>query len=132
MKPINTSGRRKTAIARCTIAEGSGNIAINGIPLDNFSYSMYREKIREVLVLAGNFFSKANIKVRVAGGGINSQAEAVRIAIARGLVEFSKGQLEEVFKEYDRNFLVADIRVKEARKPNTHSKARAKRQKSYR
>ena len=132
MKPINTSGKRKTAVARCTITEGKGNIKINNIPLEQFSQGMYREKIREVLIIAGGYFKKANIKVRVQGGGVNAQAEAIRLAVARALVEFSKGQLEEEFKDYDRNFLVADIRVRESRKPNTQSKARSKRQKSYR
>ena len=131
MKPINTSGKRKTAVARCTITEGKPGIRINNIPLNEFSQGMYREKVREVLIIAGKYADKANMKIRVHGGGVNAQAEAIRLAIARGLVEFSKGQLEEEFKEYDRSFLVADIRVKETNKPNV-SKARAKRQKSYR
>jgi len=74
-----------------------------------------------------------DINVNVFGGGIASQAEASRLAIARALVEYTKSErLKEKFLKYDRHLLVADVRRKETRKPNSHSKARAKRQKSYR
>jgi ribosomal protein S9 len=53
------------------------------------------------------------------------------LAIARALVEKDK-KLKEVFLDYDRQLLVADVRQKESAKPNSHGKARAKRQKSYR
>lgn len=132
MKPINTSGKRKTAIARATTKEGKGRIIINNIALENFSQGIYKQKIREVLILAGDYAKKVDIKIKVQGGGVNSQAEAVRLAIARGLVEFSKGKLEDEFKEYDRNLLVADVRRREMTKPNRQGKARSKRQKSYR
>ena len=70
--------------------------------------------------------------VRVAGGGFMAQAEAIRLAIARGLVQSQKGEaLKEAFLKYDRHLLVADTRRKEMCKPND-SKARKKRQKSYR
>ena len=71
--------------------------------------------------------------MNVFGGGISSQADASRLAIAKGLVEFSKNdKLKEDFLNYDRNLLVADVRRKESAKPNRHGQARAKRQKSYR
>ena len=77
--------------------------------------------------------AKVDIDINVAGGGIISQAEASRLAIARALVEYSKSNsLKDSFLKYDRHLLVADTRRKEASKPNRHGQARAKRQKSYR
>ena len=73
-----------------------------------------------------------DIKVIVYGGGKTSRLEAVRLAIAKALVDYSKDKaLRDNFIRYDRSLLVADTRRKEQRKPND-SKARAKRQKSYR
>jgi len=84
----------------------------------------------EPLVLAGEVAKKVNIDVKVNGGGVNGQADACRLAIARALVEFD-ASLENTFDEYDRLLLVADVRQNEESKPND-SKPRAKRQKSYR
>lgn len=133
MKTIHTSGKRKTAIARATLKDGKGNVRINKVPLDNIVPKLARLKLREPLILAGDIFDKVDIDVNVSGGGQNTQAEAGRLAIAKAIVEFSKGKkLKEIFLNYDRNFLVADVRRKEPSKPNRHGKARAKRQKSYR
>lgn len=88
--------------------------------------------MQEPLLLAEKVSASADIAVKVNGGGMMSQADAIRLAISRGLVEFSKDKtLEKTFLDYDRQLLVADVRRKEACKPND-SKARAKRQKSYR
>ena len=63
---------------------------------------------------------------------ISGQADAARLAIAKSLVEYSKGdKLRKIFLEYDRQLLVADVRQAETSKPNV-SKPRKKRQKSYR
>ena len=94
---------------------------------------MSRLKLREPLIIAGDLIDKVNIRLNVVGGGISSQADAGRLAIAKGLVEYSKSEkLKEDFLKYDRNLLVADVRRKEPAKPNRHGQARAKRQKSYR
>ena len=110
--------------------EGKGKVKINGIFLDNFGNHILRLRIKEPLVLADDIAKKIDISVTVTGGGINGQADAIRLAIARVLVEYDK-KLKSVFDEYDRLLLVADVRRKEVCKPNI-SKARAKRQKSYR
>ncbi|MCH8014397.1 MAG: 30S ribosomal protein S9, partial [Candidatus Dadabacteria bacterium] len=90
-------------------------------------------KLREPLTIAGDLANKVDIKVNVFGGGISSQADASRLAIAKSLIEYSKNdKLKEQFLNYDRNLLVADVRRKEPSKPNRHGQARAKRQKSYR
>ncbi|MBT4805199.1 30S ribosomal protein S9 [Candidatus Woesearchaeota archaeon] len=130
VKIIQASGARKESVARATIKDGKGKIQINGKLLANFSDEMSRLRISEPLVLSGDLIKKVNISVRVNGGGINGQSDAVRLSIARALVKYDK-KLKKVFDDYDRLLLVADVRRKEVCKPND-SKARAKRQKSYR
>ena len=133
MKPIQKSGKRKTAIARATLTQGNGIVRVNSVLIDFVEPKMSRLKLKEPLILAGDVASKVNIDVNVSGGGVNSQAEAARLAIAKSLASFGKGEkLKEVFLNYDRNLLVADVRRKEAAKPNRHGQARAKIQKSYR
>ena len=130
MKVIHQSGTRKSAVARATIKPGKGKIKVNGLLLDNYSDEMSRLRILEPLVLAGDLIKKVDISVRVNGGGVNGQADAIRLAIARALVDYDQ-KLKKLYDDYDRLLLVADVRRKEACKPNM-SKARAKRQKSYR
>ncbi len=132
MKVIHTSGKRKRAIAKATLKPGKGIIRINSQLLDLYQPESARMRIMEPLMLAEDFSKNVNIKVDVCGGGWQSQTEAVRLAISRALVEFADDKkLKQDFLNYDRHLLVADTRRKEAYKPND-SKARAKRQKSYR
>lgn len=132
-KIVHTSGKRKTAIARATLKQGNGSVRINNTLLDNLEPKMARQLIREPLLLAGDATDKVSISINVIGGGPISQATAARLAVARGLAQWSKSdKLEKIFAEYDRGLLVADVRRKEATKPNSHGKARSKRQKSYR
>lgn len=130
---IRTSGKRKRAIAKAIIKEGSGIIKINKIPyehLQEFKKLMMQEPIEITKQVLGNF--NFDINVSVSGGGQSSQIEAARLAIARAIVNFTKSiELRKKFLEYDRNLLIADVRRKEAYKPGD-SKARRKRQKSYR
>ena len=133
MKTIVASGKRKRAIARATIKAGKGLVKINNLALDHYQPKISRLKLKEPLIIAEDLVRKVDISVNVVGGGIASQADASRLAIAKGLVEFSKNdKLKEDFLNYDRNLLVADSRFKESSKPNRHGQARAKRQKSYR
>ena len=133
MKNIHSSGKRKMAIARATLKQGTGLIRINCVPIDFIEPKMSRLKLREPLILAGDIANKVNIDVNVTGGGVTSQAEASRLAIAKALLDFTKNdKLKEIFLNYDRNLLVADVRRKEAAKPNRHGQARSKVQKSYR
>ncbi len=133
MKIIQTVGKRKRAVARGTVKAGSGCIRINSQPITSYFPSILRQiRVSEPLVIADELAKKVDINVRVAGGGTNGQADAVRLAIATGILQFTKNkELEKAYNEYDRQLLVADVRRKEPCKPNT-SKARAKRQKSYR
>ena len=131
MKHIVTSGRRKQSIARASLIEGTGKITINKIDLKVYNPAFARLKIMEPLMLASDVASKVDIDIAVRGGGFITQADAAKVAIARALVEYSS-RLKQVFLEYDRHLLVADIRVKETGKPNHHGMARAKTQTSYR
>ena len=133
IKTVITSGKRKKAIASAKLTEGSGIIRINKTILQNYGPKLSRLKIYEPIIIAGDLANSVDIDISVRGGGINGQAEASRLALAKALVEYSKdSELKNVFLEYDRNLLVADVRYKETRKPNRHGKARAKVQKSYR
>jgi small subunit ribosomal protein S9 len=131
MKKIITSGRRKQSIARAVLSEGKGQIRVNSINLKIYSPELSRLKIMEPLMLAGDAAGKVNIDITVKGGGFITQADAARLAVARALVAYNS-KLREVFLNYDRHLLVADIRVREAGKPNHHGQARASTQTSYR
>ena len=133
MKTLNVSGKRKEAIARAAFRQGTGKVRINNKLLDLYEPKMYRLKLKEPLILAGELASKVDIDIDVRGGGISSQTDACRLVIAKSLVEHTKSEkLKESFLKYDRNLLVADVRRKEPAKPNRHGQARAKGQKSYR
>ena len=133
LKLVHESGKRKTAIARATIKTGKGSIKINKKSIDVIEPELARLRLKEPIILAGKDVEKLDINVNVKGGGWSSQVEAARLAIAKALVKYTKSdKLEEIYLNYDRNLLVADTRRKERRKPMTHSKARSKRQKSYR
>jgi len=131
MKVINVSGKRKRAIARAVLREGKGNVRINNKSLDLINPKIARMRLKEPLILSGNVADNIDIDVNVYGGGMMGQSEAARLTIAKALILYDR-KLEKTFLEYDRHLLVADVRRKETRKPNRHSKARAKRQKSYR
>ncbi len=132
MKTVHTSGKRKRAIARATAKPGKGIIRINSRPLGLLRPEIARMRIEEPLLLAEPVSKKVNISVEVVGGGWSGQAEAARLAIARALVEFAGDELKQKLLDYDRHLLIADTRRKEPRKWGTHSRARAKRQMSYR
>lgn len=130
---LMVAGKRKTAIAKALIQEGNGKVSINNIPFENlneFKKLMIQEPVEITKETIGNF--NFDIKVKVKGGGQQSQIEAARLAIGKALVKFTgSAELRKAFLNYDRNLLIADVRRKEAYKPND-SKARKKRQKSYR
>jgi len=131
-KIVNTSGKRKTAIAKATIRAGTGKVRVNKKPISIIEPAVVKDKMLEPLMVAKNFIDGVDIDVTVSGGGIIGQAEAVRTAIARGLVEWTEDNtLKEYFFRYDRSLLVNDARQKETKKFGGRG-ARDKRQKSYR
>ncbi len=132
-KVIVVSGKRRTAMARAVVRPGLGRIRINKTPIEIFEPESAREKMREPLIQAGDeTWKELDIDVKVTGGGYVGQAEAARMAIANGLLKWTKStHLRTVFAEYDRTMIVGDARKKEPKKFGG-SGARARVQKSYR
>jgi small subunit ribosomal protein S9 len=128
------TGKRKKAVARAKIEKGSGKITVNSRPLKLWGNEILRLWIKEPLVIAGDVAKGVNITATVKGGGVSGQAEALRVAISRGLVSFSKDKkLRERYLEYDRNLLVYDPRRTEPHKPSRSRKgARRHKQRSKR
>jgi len=132
-KNITVSGKRKTAVAKATIRPGKGKVTINKRPyeqLDFFRKLTIQEPIDIATKVLGKFDFDINVNVK--GGGREAQISASRLAIAKALVKITgSDELKMFFNDYDRSLLVADTRRKEAYKPGV-SKARKKRQKSFR
>ena len=127
------TGKRKTSVAKAAIKTGTGKITINKKSFDFFD-TLQQLELQEPIMIAQDVLGKLDfdIAVNVHGGGMASRIEASRLAIAKAIVAFTKEEkLRLAYLQYDRHLLVADTRRKEAYKPDD-SKARAKRQTSYR
>lgn len=130
---IIASGKRKTAVARAILTEGSGKVMLNKKDYKNLQI-FDKLKVEEPLRIAEKILGKLNFNVNISmrGGGEKGQIEAARLALAKAIIKFANNeQLTKTYLDYDRNLLVADIRRKEAYKPGD-SKARKKRQSSKR
>lgn len=126
-KTVQGSGFRKRAKARATVKPGKGIIRINKIPLESYGQEMYRMKLEEPFLILEGVRNKIDIDIDINGGGQNSQIEAARIAMVRAILDFMKDEkLKKQIVEYDRSFLISDVRRKEKSKPNCQGKARAK------
>lgn len=131
-KSVVASGKRKTAVARAVIHTGNGRVRINKVPLEIHQPEMARLKIQEALAVAGDRVAEVDVDVDVHGGGIMGQSDAIRTAVARGLVAFYEDEeLEDLLRSYDRTLIVPDTRRKLPKKPMGRG-ARKMRQKSYR
>lgn len=129
---VHVSGTRKKAIARATIKPGSGVIRVNSRLLSVYGTDLIRMKINEPLILSGDLYKNYDFNIKVMGGGQVSQAEAVRLTIAKGLVELTGDEeLRKKFLAYDRHLLIADSRQTEPQKP-CRSSARKSKQTSKR
>lgn len=130
---VNTSGKKKTAVARATVSDGAGRVRVNAKPIELIEPEMARLKMLEPFRIAGDDVrDEVDIDVQVDGGGFAGQADAVRTAIARGLVEFTNDMtLRDAYMEFDRTLLVNDVRQREPKKWGGPG-ARARYQKSYR
>ena len=137
---MQTFGKKKNSTAVATCTEGRGNIRINGKSIKVMEPISMRMKVMEPLLLLGqDRFANVNIRVRVRGGGPNSQCLAIRQAIAKSIISFMqkyddeavKRELKELLIQYDKSLLVADPRRCEPKKFGGRG-ARARFQKSYR
>jgi len=124
------TGKRKTAVARLVIKPGKGRVIINNTPLDLFGNELVRAKILTPLYLAPDYWKNHDFIVKAHGGGPMAMAEAIAIAIARGLASV-KETIKQAIIEYDRVLIAGDPRRTEPKKPNRRSARRFK-QKSYR
>ena len=114
MEVVNAVGRRKTAVARVYLNEGKGNITINKKSLEEyFTLPTLQYIVKQPLELLG-VLGQYDIKVNLVGGGINGQAEALRLGIARALV---KVNAEDKSKLRAAGFMTRDPREVERKKP---------------
>jgi small subunit ribosomal protein S9 len=89
MEVINTSGRRKTSVARAYVTAGSGNIEVNGRDYKEYFKTPTLHYYVTQSLMVSNLREAYDVKVNVAGGGITGQAQAIRLAIAKALVEMN-------------------------------------------
>ena len=89
MEVINTSGRRKTSVARAYVTKGSGNIEVNGRDYKEYFKTPTLHYYVTQSLKVSNALTDYDVKVNVAGGGITGQAQAIRLAIAKALVEIN-------------------------------------------
>ncbi|MEQ9229337.1 MAG: 30S ribosomal protein S9 [Cyclobacteriaceae bacterium] len=122
MDTISTIGRRKTSVARINMQSGKGKIEVNSRELANyFPSEILQTIVKQPLVKVeqdGNF----DISINVVGGGLTGQAEAVRLAISRALVEVDPENKPALKSE---GFMTRDPRMVERKKPGRR-KARRK------
>jgi len=122
MEVINALGRRKTAVARVYLTKGKGKISINKREMNEFfTIDILQAKIHQPFALTGTE-GQYDVKVNVVGGGINGQAEAVRLGISRALVEVSADYKPMLKLE---GLMTRDPRMVERKKPG-QPKARKK------
>ncbi|MFX0205896.1 MAG: 30S ribosomal protein S9 [Candidatus Hodarchaeota archaeon] len=133
MKSVLRSGKRRTAIARAIIKDGTGRVLINGKPVEIVEPEIVRMKLMEPLYfLEDKTRQSVDIKVKVKGGGYMGQADAARTAIARALLAWTDSEdLRIKYTEYDRHMIVGDPRRREPKHFGGPG-ARAKYTKSYR
>lgn len=97
MEVINTSGRRKTSVARVYLKKGKGEITVNGKEFKQyFPSALLQFKVTQPFTVTNNNVSEYDIKVNVDGGGFNGQAEAIRLAVAKAIVEISDENKKEL------------------------------------
>ena len=116
------TGRRKSSTARVYLRKGTGNITINQRPLDEFfGRETARMIVRQPLELTKNTES-FDITITAAGGGTTGQAGAIRLGIARALVEYDESLKSELRKA---GFMTRDAREVERKKVGLHKARRA-------
>ena len=116
------TGRRKSSVARVFLRKGSGTINVNGRPLDEFfGRETARMIVRQPLELTQNT-DKFDITVTTVGGGTTGQAGAIRLGIARALVDYDESLKTDLRKA---GFITRDAREVERKKIGLHGARRA-------
>ena len=114
MEQINAVGRRKAAIARVYVNEGTGEITVNKRPLADYFPNPILQYIVKQPLSTLDAAEKYDIKVNLVGGGYKGQAEALRLAIARALVKINPEDKSALRKE---GFMTRDPRAVERDQP---------------
>ncbi len=114
MEKINAIGRRKAAVARVYLTEGSGNIVINKRPLEQYFPSSILQYVVNQPLSTLDVLGKYDIMAHLDGGGYKGQAEALRLAIARALVKVNPEDKSALRAE---GFMTRDPRAVERKKP---------------
>ncbi len=122
MERINTSGRRKTSVARIYVTEGTGTVTVNKRDYKEYFPTLPLQYIVNQALLVAQLEGKFDILVNVRGGGISGQAEAVRLAIAKAIVE---NDPEKKSSLRAKGIMTRDSRMVERKKPG-RKKARKK------
>mgnify|MGYP006275803723 FL=1 len=122
MEVVKTIGRRKSAIARAYLSEGNGKITVNNRDYKDFFTTQNMQYLVEQPLRELDKMGTYDIKVTMSGGGVFGQAEALRLAIARAMVEINPEDKKQL---KDQGFLVRDPREVERKKPG-QKKARKK------
>jgi small subunit ribosomal protein S9 len=137
---------RKTASAHVYITKGNGKVKINNVPVEMLPQETAREVILAPLEISGELRDKIDISIRVRGGGIMGQANAISVAIARALIGWTKSKkepkdhpfpkstredLRQRIVDFDKYLISGDARRKEPKKFGGPG-ARRRKQKSYR
>ena len=114
METVNAVGRRKAAVARVIVKEGTGVVTINKRPLEVYFPSSILQYIVKQPLTTLDVDGKYDIKVNLDGGGYKGQAEALRLAIARALVKINPDDKHALRVE---GFMTRDPRAVERKKP---------------
>ena len=114
MEIINAIGRRKSAVARVYLTEGTGKITINKEDLTKYFPSAILQYVVKQPLAALDAVEKYDIKANLDGGGYTGQSQALRLAIARALVKVA-AEAKKTLK--DHGFLTRDSRAVERKKP---------------
>ena len=122
MEVINTSGRRKTSVARAYVTVGTGNIEVNGRDFKEYFKTPTLHYYVTQSLMVSNARESYDVKVNVAGGGITGQAQAIRLAIAKALVEINADLKKDLRAA---GLITRDPRMVERKKPG-QPKARKK------
>ena len=114
MEAVNAIGRRKAAVARVFVTEGTGKIVINKRDLENYFPSSILQFVVKQPLNTLSVADKYDIKINLDGGGYKGQAEAARLGIARALVKINPEDKPALRAE---GFMTRDPRVVERKKP---------------
>ena len=114
MEMVNALGRRKSAVARIFVTEGTGKITINNKDLQTYFPSSILQYVVKQPLMTIDALEKYDIKVNLDGGGFTGQSQALRLAIARALVKINADDKKALRAE---GFLTRDAREVERKKP---------------